>query len=618
MLKTLITSLPSNILNNINYLKQDYLGLNPDFDFLINFTLGFIISISFLIISLLIGQKIRSLFFRNADLKDINYLIDTALGTIALGTGVALLGFFSFLKTPVLLSYLGLLLIISFYKFNPKYLKNVKKSLLLNLRLLKKNKFVFIWITLFIILALVNLVNPEIREDQYHVDLPKIYLEQQTVMIPPKEGLRVSASPLLSEMTYLVGIFLWSNESARYIHFTFYLLVLLTLFEFSKIKGYKFSIYAPLLFATAPVVIHETSSMYVDFQWIFYFLLSILIILKDKKITYTDVALSGILLGGMVSSKLWTIVFIPVFMFYLIITLNKTSLVKRIKYLSISLFSLLSISFVWFLRAYILTGNPLYPAFVKEVDIDNNFFFTPIWEYLKINNAFINLFNNINVFSPLFFLGCFFFLYKFQENLKIVSKLNLFKFFSFLLLVYIFINYPYGRYLLGIYVLFIFFASIGFEKVISNFKKVKVLLIFLLIIFFLYYFVNSLLIIPYTIGFANKNNYLTRILSKDNSSYYDFNHKFDKYISKNDNVATYRIFGYYYINFHYIDTNYIFSENHKDFDYLKEKGITKLFVKGGDINYFCKKLELKNCNTGSYSYISNYMGSQPYYLYNIK
>lgn len=618
MPRNLITGLPSNILNNINYLKQDYLGLNPNFDFLINFTLGFIISISFLIISLLIGRTIRSLFFRNSGFKDINYLIDCALGTITIGTGVALLGFFSLLKTPIFLFYLGLLLFTSFYKFNPKYLKNVKKSLLVNLRLLKKNKFVFLWTTLFIILALINLINPEIREDQYHVDLPNQYLKSQTIMIPAKEQLHVSASPLLSEMSYLIGIFVWSEESARYLHFLFYLLVLLTLFEFSKIKGYKFSIYAPLLFATAPVVIHETSSMYVDFQWIFYFLLSILIILKNKKITYTDVALSGIFLGGMVSSKLWTIVFIPVFMFYLIITLNKISLVKRIKYLPISLFSLLSVSFVWFLRAYILTGNPLYPAFAKEVDISNNFFYTPIWEYLKINNAFINPFNNINVFSPLFFLGCFFFLYKFQENLKIVSKLNLFKFFSFLLLVYIFINYPYGRYLLGIYVLFIFFASVGFEKVISNFKKVKVLLVFSLIIFFLYYFINSLLIIPYAIGFANKNNYLTRILSKDNSSFYDFNHKFDKYISKNDNVATHGIFGYYYANFNYIDANYIFDKNHKEFDYLKEKSITKLFIKGGDINYFCKKLELKNCNTGSYSYISNYMGSQPYYLYNIK
>jgi len=618
MLKTLITGLPSNILNNINYLKQDYLGLNPNFDFLVNFTLGFIVSISFLIISLLIGQKIRILFFKNADLKDIDYLIDAALGTITIGTGVALLGFFSLLNTPVLISYLVLLMIISFYRFKPVYLNKVKENLLLNLKLLKNNRFVFLWLSLFIILALVNLINPEIREDQYHVDLPKMYLTQQTIMTPSKEQIHVSASPLLSEMSYLIGIFVWSKESARYIHFAFYLLILLTLFEFSKIKGYKFSVYAPLLFATAPVVIHETSSMYVDFQWIFYFLLSILIILKGKKITYSNIALSGVLLGGMISSKLWTIVFIPVSIAYLIILLKQISLEKKLKYLFVSLLAILSISFIWFIRAFFLTGNPLYPAFANQIGLEGDSFYVPIWKLVGINFAFINPFNNLNVFSPLFFLGCILFLYKFKENIKTAVKLDFFKLFLLLLLVYMFINYPYGRYLLGIYVLFIFFASIGFEKVISNLKKVKVLLVFLLTIFFLYYFVNSLLIIPYTMGFANKNSYLSRILSKDNSSYYDFNHKFDKYISKNDNVATYGIFGYYYANFSYIDINFIFDKNHRDFNYLKEKGITKLFVKGGDINYFCKKLELKNCNTGSYSYISNYMGTQPYYLYSIK
>ena len=613
-----LNKLPANILNNINYLKQDYLGLNLNFNFLVNFILGFSTSIAFLIISLLIGQKIRNIFFRNVDFKDIDYLICIALGTIVIGTGIAFLGFFSLLNSTTLFSYLTLLIIISFYKFKLAYLNKARVNILINLKLFKTNKIVFLWLSLFIILAFINLINPEIREDQYHVDLPKMYLSQQTIMVPSKEQLHVSASPLLSEMSYLVGIFIWSEESARYLHFIFYLLVILTLFKFSEIKEYKFSTYAPLLFATAPVVMHETSSMYVDFQWIFYFILSILIILKNKHLTYSSVALSGILLGGMISSKLWTVVFIPVFMLYLIIVLGKVSLTKTIKYMSILLFSLLTISFIWFLRSFILTGNPLFPAFANQIDLGGNSFYVPLSKLIGINFALINPINNLNVFSPLFFLGCLLFLYKLRENLKIVIGLNLFKLVFLLLMIYAFINYPYGRYLLGIYILLIFFASIGIEKTIAKFKAVSFILNFILLIFFLYYLINSLLIIPYTLGFANKNNYLTRILSKDNSSYYDFNYKFDKYIFKNDNVATYGIFGYYYANFRYVDINYIFDANHKNFSYLKEKGLTKLFIKGGDINYFCKKLELKNCNNKSYSYISSYTGSQPYYLYSIK
>ena len=128
----IFTSLPSNILNNLSYLKQDYIGINPNFDFLVNFVFGFIFLIFFTTISLLIGEKIRNLFFKNENLKEVNYLIDFALGTIAIGTGIALLGVFSILKSPVLLSYFGLLLIISLYKFKFDYLKSIKKSLLSN------------------------------------------------------------------------------------------------------------------------------------------------------------------------------------------------------------------------------------------------------------------------------------------------------------------------------------------------------------------------------------------------------------------------------------------------------------------------------------------------------
>ena len=226
----LFTALPSNIFDKLNYLKKDYTGLNFNFIFLTNFVLGFLISLSILFISLLIGQKIRTLFFKKFYTSEINYLIDIALGTIIMGTGIAVLGYISLLTTPVILFYIALLLVISLYKFNFGYIKDVCKSITGNITLLKRNKFVYITLALFIMLALVNLINPEIREDQYHVDLPKLYLSQQTIMVPSREPLHVSASPLLSEMSYLIGIFLWSEESAKYLHFMFYLLVLLTLF----------------------------------------------------------------------------------------------------------------------------------------------------------------------------------------------------------------------------------------------------------------------------------------------------------------------------------------------------------------------------------------------------
>ncbi len=609
----LFTTLPSNILTNFEYLKADFTGFHISLNFFLNFVLGNFISAVFLTLALLIGKNIKKLLFMN---NNLNYLTDFALGSIFIGTGVAILGFFSLINRLSLSVYILFLFLISFYQVDLNYFRNVKKDFFADINILKRKKLVFIWVLLFILLATVNLINPEIREDQYHVDLPKMYLAQKTIMIPSKEQIHVSASPLLSEMTYMLGIFVWSEESTRYIHFLFYLFVLLTLLQFSKIKGYEFSIFTPLLFVSAPVVLHETSSMYVDFQWIFYFLLAILSVIKQKDILTSNIFLTGILLGAMVSSKLWTIVFIPVIVVFLFIAERDSGIKKILKYFIILAAGTLLISFIWFLRAYILMGNPFYPAFANQQVLGEPAFKVPITRLITLNTFLINPFNSLNIVSPLFFAGIFLFLYKFENNLKMIKN-RMFLLLGLTLLLYLSINYPYGRYLLGLYVLFIFFSSVGIANT-YKFLSVRLLLNTVLFLIFGYYFINSVMVLPYAIGIDNKNNYLTRILSRDNSSYYNFDNKFNKFINKKDYVATYGIFGYYYADFKYTDVDYVFNEEGESFNLLKEKGVTKLFIKGGDINYFCSVLKLKNCTPDKYTYLSGFMGTQPYYLYGIK
>lgn len=610
MLKELLLSLPSNILIKINFLKQDYVGTNLDLSIFTNLFFGFGIAIGLILISYLLGKKIYNLIFKRREELKINYLLYIAFGYISISTGIALLGFFSFLNPTAISLYLILILLISLHPFNKigLSLSNIYKDFLKKVVYLKVNKFVFIWLSLFVFLALINLINPEIREDQYHVDLPKIYLEQQTIMVPPMEQIKVSGSPLLGEMYYSIGIFLGSKESARYIHFLFYLLVIVTLFEFSKLENHKFSIYAPLLFATAPVVIHETSSMYVDFQWIFLFLLSILVLIYKKKNTYSTIAISGFLLGGMLATKLWTIVFIPVSIFFIILITDKIQ--KKLKFTALFIFTCLITPSIWLLRSFLLTGNPLFPAFDNKPILSASLF-----SFVGINYPIFNPTLYVNVFSPLFFIGCILFLYKFKTNIKILFNTKLFIYFLLLLTLYMSIHYPFGRYLLGLYVLFIFLASLGIYNFITKFKYSRYFINLILIVLFSYYLINALLIIPYSIGIADKNKYLTRILSRDNSSYYDFDKKFDKYISKEDFVITYKIFGYYYANFRFLDVNFILDKNNRNFDLFKEKGITKIFTKDYNMEEFCKNIELKNCDSSKYTLISSYKDFPNYYLY---
>jgi hypothetical protein len=615
-----LEKLLGNILNKITYLKQDYVGLHFNFNVLVNLFFGFTIAFSLTAISYLLGKKIIKFLFKKDDLEE-SYLVNLAVGYIIVATGITILGLFSFLTPLAISAYLILIILISFYPYNNflKLCKDFYLFLLKTIKNIKKNKLVSFWVILFIFLATLNLINPEMREDQYHVDFPKMYLENKTIMIPPKEGISVSGSPMLGEMYYTIGIFLWSKESARYIHFTFYILVLLTLFEFSKLKNYKFSIYNLLLFATAPVIIHETSSMYVDFEWLFCFLLPILILSKNKKFPNKHIALAGFILGGMLSSKLWTIVFIPLLCIYLLYLLKKTNAQEKIKKILLFFFSSLVIPSIWFIRAYILTGNPIYPAFSNTPTLNGHLTNYEIPHYLGINIAFLNPQSLLTVFSPLFFFGVILFFYKFRQNTKEFFSLILSKFLILLLILYTFVQYPFGRYLMGLYIVVIFFSSFALSKFLKDFKFAKYLINMLLAVLFLYYFINSLLILPYSLGIADKNRYLTRILSRDWSSYYDFYGKFNKHISKNDYVATYEIFGFYYANFRYLDINFVFDRSHKSFAILKKKGFTKLFIKGGNMNYFCKRIDMKDCGIDHYSLVSNTNPPNSiYYLYNIK
>lgn len=617
MINNLFFSLISNVIIKINFIKQDFVGLNFDINILYNLIFGFSFSIGLIIISLLIGNKIRKSIL-SVNFSYINFLIDIALGYLLIGTGVGIIGFFSLLKPLYIWIYLIILIVIAIYPFDKtkKTLKEFSSYLQLSFKELKNKKFVYIWLITFIFIALINLINPEIREDQYHIDFPRIYLNAQTIMIPPMEQLHVSAAPLLSEMTYLIGIFMWSHESARYIHFLFYILVLLTLFKFYSVNKYKFSLYTPILFASAPVVIHETSSMYVDFQWIFMFLLSLFIITTYKKLTLKKLMVAGLLIGGMVSVKLWTIVFIPVVLLFLILRIYKSNL-KFGK--EVFIFSLCVIFFplIWFIRSYILTGNPFYPAFSSIINLENTKEYYGIFHYIGLNTSLLTPTSLINVFSPLFFLGIILFFYKVKDNLKLL-KLHFFKLTFLILLLYISIQYPFGRYLLGLYVLIIFFSSIGINNFINNFKYSKIFISLILLLISSYYLINSILVLPYSLGIADKNKYLTRILSRDNSSYYDFGKKFDKHISKKDFVATYKIFGYYYAEFKFLDVNFVFDKNNRSFDMFKKKGITKVFTKDYTLNQMCKNLGIKDCNPSKYTLISSYNDFPNYYLYVIK
>lgn len=133
-----------------------------------------------------------------------------------------------------------------------------------------------------------------------------------------------------------------------------------------------------------------------------------------------------------------------------------------------------------------------------------------------------------------------------------------------------------------------------FDLIRVTFVNLTAFSLFFILVF--YYGVNTLIMLPYAFNWADQNKYLTRVLSKDNSSYYDFNRLFDNKIDRNDLVATYGFFGFYYADFKYIDINNVFPTKNRSFDDLIKVNAAKLLIKGGDFLWFCNFLHIQGCD----------------------
>lgn len=607
-----------NITENFKHLRHDYIGISFNIHGVTNVLIDFCISTSLVLIFYLIGKKIRLLFFKKFECGNtLALFINIALGYILVNTGVAILGILSLFYTKVLLAYIISLCAVAIYPFDgfKSSVRDITKTISSAHSFLSKYKLFFIGIFLFILISLLRLIPPEIGEDSvgYHTDLPFLYLNSHTMIVEAKDILHVIPVPQLGEMSYVITEFLGFRDASRYVHFMFYILVIALLSYIGKKNVKLMGLYPPILFVTASVAIRHASKANVDFQALFCWIMAFYLITKEKKPTAYSVIFSAIFFGGALSGKLWEIIFFPVFLIYLIITQEK----KSYKIKLIALFSLFvfSVSCVWFIRSYIITGNPVFPAFAHSQSLDGSGSSSSSFlDYITFNSRIFS-YSNLIVFSPLFFLGIIFSLLKLVNVFNKIKKAAIFYFFTVLGIEHIFINYYLPRYLLSLYSVFVIIVSVGVYEFCARIKLGKYLISAIFAILFFYYLINTISVLPYGFGWADKNKYLTRILSQDHSSYYDFDHKFAKEISKHDLIATYSVSGFYYADFRHIDVAYILTEKDKTLKSLKDKGATKLLMLGGNIDWFCYRLRITDCNKGKRKLLAAY-GAR--YLYELR
>ena len=313
----------NNILKNFSYLKSDFIGIRFNADIFINFIANIFIATLLIIIYFQIGRKIKVCFFENIGTKILNNFISVALGYILVNSGLALLSIFSLLYPVILWTYIGAVVVFAFYPLSKA--KNLKNEIIELLNLIKdkikNNKLICLGVLLFVVIAFLRLIPPEIGEDAvgYHTGDPHLFLRNHTSIILSETQYVTMPAPHLGESSYVISELVGIKDSTRYIHFSFYFLAVLLLTIINP--------YSALFFVTAPVVIQISSKANVDFQWILCWLLSILILTQSGTKIKKNIALIGILFGGVIASKLWTIAFFPIFILYILIIYRKSKAV---------------------------------------------------------------------------------------------------------------------------------------------------------------------------------------------------------------------------------------------------------------------------------------------------
>lgn len=191
--------------------------------------------------------------------------------------------------------------------------------------------------------------------------------------------------PMMGDWLFSIGYMLAGEQGARLVNVFFILantwLVLdLTRWAGGSERGAR---WGALLFLTTPLVLLESSSLYVESIWAAFIVsgsLSLLRALDSSVDRSTHAPAAGVLLGAGLAAKAVSLTILPVL--FIVFVAGYASWMRRpaIKPLLLGLLAFLLIGGIPYAAAWLLTANPLFPYF-------NEVFRSPLWPSLNFEDS---------------------------------------------------------------------------------------------------------------------------------------------------------------------------------------------------------------------------------------
>lgn len=222
------------------------------------------------------------------------------------------------------------------------------------------------FIVLFIFLNLGIALAPPISKDAliYHLLGPRIFIQNHGMGFI--SGNFYTNFPFTTEMLFAMGILLKGPILAKLIHFSFGVLTLVAIFQWTAAKSsVSTGLLAAAVYYTLPLVAKLSGWAYIDLSLAFFILVMTTAFLDWKESRHTGlVALAGMFGGLAMGIKYSGIVMVLIIVLGAVLFLRRKD-IPRDSSMGTTAIKVLIIAAVvaspWYLKNWILTGNPAYP-----------------------------------------------------------------------------------------------------------------------------------------------------------------------------------------------------------------------------------------------------------------
>ena len=330
------------------------------------------------LISLALGQRIFRLAGVKFDLYPENFIFSFPFGLAILAYIAFFFGMVGLLYKPIIIAVIASLFVL--------LIKDITGILSILLNSIKDFKIkraakkyelglnfhtvVILFIFLFSILNFLISFSPPWHFDvlTYHLAVQKLYINAHGIISLPY--LFYSNIPHLADTISLVGLILHNAILSHLLAYSLGITAVLAIFSFCKrFFSYKAGLLASLIFLSAPMITEGFSIAHIDVQFtlfVFLALYGLFAYISFNKMQW--LILCSIFAGMSIATKIFGVlaatgIFI-LLVFHLVLRLSKKKISYKALIYRIMVFFLIVflITFPWMLKAYIHTGNPVWPT----------------------------------------------------------------------------------------------------------------------------------------------------------------------------------------------------------------------------------------------------------------